>query len=248
MGYLHEGHLSLVKRAKDAAAYTVVSIFVNPTQFNNQQDFETYPIDIERDLAALQKVGVDLVYIPTVADIYPFGVRTMLKAGPAAKGYEGACRPGHFDGVVTVVNILFNQVQPTVAVFGEKDFQQVAVIRQMVEDLAIPIEIITAPLIREPSGLAMSSRNVRLSEQGRVTAAGISRVLMECKQHYQSGAIAMNDLESNLANLFAATPGIDVEYASIIMDGEYPRALFAGVVEGVRLIDTLHFEDKSTVD
>jgi pantoate--beta-alanine ligase len=241
MGYLHEGHLSLVERVKEVAAYTVVSIFVNPTQFNNKQDFETYPIDIERDLAALQNAGVDLVYTPSTTDIYPYGVRTMLKAGPAAEGFEGACRPGHFDGVVTVVNILFNHVQPTVAVFGEKDFQQVAVIQQMVEDLSIPVEIITAPLIREPSGLAMSSRNVRLSEQGRRTAAGISSVLIECKKLYQAGSIKREDLEAMLVNRFAEKSGIEVEYASIINDGDAPRALFAGYVEGVRLIDTLIF-------
>jgi pantoate--beta-alanine ligase len=238
MGYLHEGHLSLVRRAKERAPFTVVSIFVNPAQFNNKEDFEKYPIDIERDLSLLKTVGVDLVYIPKVEGIYPKDFSLKIKAGSKAEKFEGACRPGHFDGVVTVVNILFNQVQPTFAVFGEKDFQQVQVIEQMVSDLSMPVEIIRSALIREPSGLAMSSRNVRLSEEGKKIAAGIFRILDQTKQEFKTGKIQFSQIDTFLSNTFESEPGITLEYATAINDNGIPRVLFAGFVEGVRLIDT----------
>jgi len=179
MGALHEGHLSLMKIAKSNADRCVVSIFVNPTQFAPHEDFDKYPRDEKRDLDLLRSVNVDLVYLPSVADIYPNGPAADLKAGPAAQGLETLIRPGHFDGVVSVVARLFAQVGPDIAIFGEKDFQQLQVIREMAQDKKLPIEIIPGPIARDEFGLALSSRNAYLSPEELKIARRLNVILSD---------------------------------------------------------------------
>lgn len=181
MGNLHQGHLTLVERAKEYADVVVVSIFVNPMQFGNPDDLNNYPRTLEQDLAKLEAIGTAMVFTPTPEIIYPKGLenQTFVEVPKLSNMLEGASRPGHFRGVATIVTKLFNLVQPDVACFGEKDFQQVAVIRQMVEDLAMDIEIVPVPTVREQDGLAMSSRNNRLTEQERAVAPRLAKVMFE---------------------------------------------------------------------
>lgn len=181
MGNLHQGHLTLVERAKEYADVVVVSIFVNPMQFGNPDDLNNYPRTLEQDLAKLEAIGTAMVFTPTPEVIYPKGLenQTFVEVPKLSNMLEGASRPGHFRGVATIVTKLFNLVQPDVACFGEKDFQQVAVIRQMVEDLAMDIEIVPVPTVREQDGLAMSSRNNRLTEQERAVAPRLAKVMFE---------------------------------------------------------------------
>ncbi len=181
MGNLHQGHLTLVERAKEHADVVVVSIFVNPMQFGNPDDLNNYPRTLEQDLDKLEAIGTALVFTPTPEVIYPKGLenQTFVEVPKLSNMLEGASRPGHFRGVATIVTKLFNLVQPDVACFGEKDFQQVAVIRQMVEDLAMDIEIVPVPTVREQDNLAMSSRNNRLTAEERAIAPGLSKVMFE---------------------------------------------------------------------
>ena len=177
MGALHDGHVSLIKLASQRCDQVAVSIFVNPLQFNRPDDFETYPRTLDDDLAACEAVGVDAVYAPTPATMYPRRFQTHVDPGPLAETMEGAARPGHFRGVTTVVTKLLTAVRPDVAVFGEKDFQQLTIIRRMVEDLDLGLEIVAAPTVREPDGLAMSSRNTRLSPDDRIAARCVPAAL-----------------------------------------------------------------------
>ncbi|SLN45279.1 Pantothenate synthetase [Pseudoruegeria aquimaris] len=190
MGFLHEGHLSLIRRAKAEADVVAVSIFVNPTQFGDPADLEKYPRDTERDLALLKAEGVDLVFMPEVADVYFEDSETIVETTRLANMMHGAVRPGHFRGVTTVVTMLFNIIQPDVAVFGEKDFQQLAVIRRMVRDLHIPVEIIGGRTCREADGLAMSSRNVRLTPEDRAAAVVLNRALDMAERLVRDGVTA----------------------------------------------------------
>ena len=187
MGYLHEGHLSLVKRAKEENQSVVVSIFPNPTQFAPDEDLESYPVDIEGDLRLLLKEGTDLVWIPDSADIYPENYQTWVDVEILTKKLEGIYRPNHFRGVTTIVAKLFNAVQPDKAYFGQKDAQQALVIKQMTRDLNYPIEILICPTVREPDGLAMSSRNSYLSEKERKAALCLIRGLEKAKKTYMKG-------------------------------------------------------------
>ncbi|WP_394553080.1 pantoate--beta-alanine ligase [Agromyces sp. MMS24-JH15] len=178
MGALHEGHLELVRRARELADVVVVSIFVNPLQFGPNEDFDRYPRALDADVAALETVGADLVFAPSVAEMYPDGPsQTRVAAGPIAALYEGASRPGHFDGMLTVVSKLFHIVQPDIACFGQKDAQQVYLVQRMVRDLDLPLGIEVVPTVREVDGLAMSSRNRYLSDEERVAALALSESL-----------------------------------------------------------------------
>src|SRR5690349_7543407 len=176
MGYLHEGHLSLVRRAREECDHVVISIFVNPTQFGPKEDLSKYPRDLERDMKMIEPY-TDLLWTPTAEMMYPPGFQTWVDVEEMTKPLEGAMRPGHFRGVTTVVAKLFNAIQPHKAYFGQKDAQQAAVIRQMVRDLNFPVEIVVCPIVREPDGLAMSSRNVYLDPEQRKAATVLSRSL-----------------------------------------------------------------------
>ncbi len=196
MGCLHEGHLSLIREAKAHCDCIVVSIFVNPTQFGPSEDYDAYPRCEEKDMALCREEGAAAVFLPQPADMYPAGASTWVEEVTLAKGYCGAQRPIHFRGVCTVVAKLFNIVQPDVAVFGQKDFQQVAVIRRMVRDLNFPITIIRAPIIRDEDGLAKSSRNVYLTPENRASALSLSRSLFAAKAAVEQGERAASVLET----------------------------------------------------
>ena len=201
MGFLHEGHISLVKLARQDCASVVVSIFVNPAQFGSNEDLAAYPRDLTGDLSKLEAAGVDLVWLPTPDLVYPAGYNTWVNVEGVSQPLEGAARPGHFRGVATVVSKLFNAVQPQKAYFGQKDAQQVAVIKQMVRDLNFPIDIVVVPTLREADGLAMSSRNTYLSPDERKAAAVLFRSLQAAKQAYAAGE---RDAEA-LRNVMHAT-------------------------------------------
>lgn len=191
MGALHDGHLSLVKRARGENDAVVVSVFVNPTQFNNQQDLATYPRTEEADCALLEQAGVDIAFVPSVEEIYPEGKDDrVFDLGPVAEVMEGAMRPGHFNGVAQIVSKLFDMVEPTRAYFGEKDFQQIAVIRRMVEIIGRGPEIVACEICRADDGLALSSRNVRLTPAQRAVAPGIHKVLAESREWSKTKSVA----------------------------------------------------------
>ncbi len=203
MGNLHEGHLALVRYAKDAADSVVVSIFVNPLQFDQADDLEAYPKTLEEDVRQLEALDVDLLFVPEVGDLYPNDMTTVarVEVPGISERLEGATRVGHFTGVATVVAKLFNLVQPDIAVFGEKDYQQLAVIHKMVKELNFPIEVLSIPTVRESSGLAMSSRNNYLSEEQRWQAAGLNRILHQLADSIQSGERNYRELEANGAEM-----------------------------------------------
>jgi len=187
MGYLHDGHLALVTESVAACDVTVVSIFVNPTQFGENEDLSSYPRDPDRDLALCREAGADIVFLPGVQDIYPAGFQTYVEPGALAEPLCGAFRPGHFRGVATVVAKLFNMVQPDTAFFGRKDFQQVAVVRQMARDLDMPLAVVSVDTVREDDGIAMSSRNAYLDAGERRRARCISRGLFAARQAFEAG-------------------------------------------------------------
>jgi len=215
MGYLHEGHLSLVRRAKAECGAAAVSIFVNPTQFGPNEDLARYPRDLERDLALLSELGTDLVFVPSVEEMYPKGFSTSVEVTDVTERLEGAARPGHFRGVATVVCKLLNIAQATRAYFGQKDAQQCVVIRTMVRDLNIPTEIVISPTIREADGLAMSSRNVYLSPAERSAAPVLYRALTAAQQRYAQGERSAAVLRSEMQALIDAEPLAKVDYISV---------------------------------
>ena len=215
MGYLHEGHLSLVRAARAENATVAVSIFVNPTQFGPNEDFAAYPRDVERDLDLLKAEGVDLVFSPPAKEIYPPGFDTYVLVGAVTDMLEGQARPGHFRGVATVVAKLFNIVLPDRAYFGQKDAQQAVVIRQMVRDLDIPVEVSIQPIVREPDGLALSSRNVYLSETERQAALVLSRSLRAVQRLYADGERDAERLRASLRATLAAEPLARPDYVSV---------------------------------
>ncbi len=215
MGYLHAGHLALVERARGENDRVVVSIFVNPTQFGPQEDFNRYPRDLERDLALLREARVDAVFAPSVAEMYPPGFATYVEVGDVTERLEGAARPGHFRGVATVVTKLFNIVQPDRAYFGQKDAQQLVVIRKMVADLAIPVEVVAVPTVREPDGLALSSRNVYLSPEERRAAVALSQSLFAARDRFQAGERDAEALRETVRALVAREPLVRLEYVSV---------------------------------
>jgi pantoate--beta-alanine ligase len=214
MGYLHEGHLSLIHRAREECEHVAVSIFVNPTQFGANEDLSKYPRDLERDLRLIAPLGVDLVWNPTPDTIYPPGYQTWVEVESLTRPLEGAMRPGHFKGVTTVVAKLFNAVQPHRAYFGQKDAQQAAVIRQMVRDLNFPIEIIVCPIVREADGLAMSSRNKYLEGADRQAATVLFRALSAARSAYESGERSAVKLRTVMKDVLAAEPRANPQYVS----------------------------------
>ena len=214
MGYLHEGHLSLVRRAREECDHVVVSIFVNPTQFGPKEDLSKYPRDIDRDLGLLEPLGVDLIWMPTPQIMYPPGYQTWVEVETITRPLEGAMRPGHFRGVTTVVAKLFNGVQPHNAYFGQKDAQQAAVIRQMTRDLSYPIEIVVCPIVREPDGLAMSSRNVYLDPEQRKAAPVLYRSLCAAKEAHEDGVMDAETLRQIMKDVLVSEPLAHVQYIS----------------------------------
>ncbi len=214
MGYLHEGHLSLVSRAKAENQHVIVTIFVNPTQFGANEDLSKYPRDLERDLSLLRPLGVDVVWTPTAEVMYPPGYQTWVEVEALTSPLEGAMRPGHFRGVTTVVAKLFNATQPTKAYFGQKDAQQAAVIRRMAVDLNFPLEVIICPTTREADGLAMSSRNKYLSEAERKAATVLFRSLSAAKDLHASGELDAEKLRGKMKEVIANEPLANMQYVS----------------------------------
>jgi pantoate--beta-alanine ligase len=214
MGFLHEGHLSLVRLAKKECVSVVVSIFVNPTQFGPNEDLESYPRDLERDLALLEAVGVDVVWMPTAELMYPPGYQTWVEVEEMTQPLEGAQRPGHFRGVTTVVAKLFNGVRPDKAYFGQKDAQQTAVIRQMVRDLNFPLQVVVAPIVREPDGLALSSRNSYLDAEQRQAATVLSRALQAAAAAYKEGERDANVIREIMDKTIEGEPLAQAQYVS----------------------------------
>jgi pantoate--beta-alanine ligase len=216
MGYLHEGHLALMREARRACGLVVVSIFVNPTQFGPTEDIDRYPRDLERDLRLCATVPVDLVFHPAVAEIYSPGSRTRVSVSGLTETLCGASRPGHFDGVATVVAKLFQIVQPDVAYFGQKDAQQVAVIRRMAADLNFDLDVLAVPTVREPDGLAMSSRNVYLTAEERQAAPVLSRSLRMARDRVAAGERDLVALRESMAAMVASEPLAAIDYVSIV--------------------------------
>jgi pantoate--beta-alanine ligase len=214
MGYLHDGHLSLVRRAREECDHVIVSIFVNPTQFGPKEDLSRYPRDLDRDLSLLEPLGTDLVWMPGAEIMYPPGYQTWVDVESITRPLEGAMRPGHFRGVTTVVAKLFNAVQPHKAYFGQKDAQQAAVIRQMTRDLSYPIEIVVCPIVREPDGLAMSSRNIYLDPEQRKAATVLNRSLSAAKEAYEKGERDAEKIRGKMKEVLAGEPLAQVQYVS----------------------------------
>jgi pantoate--beta-alanine ligase len=214
MGYLHAGHMSLVGLAKEQCGSVVVSIFVNPAQFGRGEDLSKYPRDLDRDLDLLEAAGIDLVWTPTAEIMYPPGFQTWVEVQEMTRSLEGAMRPGHFRGVTTIVAKLFNAVRPDRAYFGQKDAQQAAVIRQMTHDLNMPIEVIVGQTIREPDGLALSSRNVFLSGDERKAATVLYRALSAAKTAYEKGDQDAENLRQIMKETIATEPLAGMQYVS----------------------------------
>jgi pantoate--beta-alanine ligase len=249
MGALHDGHVSLVELARRHATRVVASVFVNPTQFGPGEDFERYPRTPEKDAARLEEAGCDLLFLPAVDVVYPPGASTRVRVEGPSAGFEADFRPGHFEGVATVVAALFGLVRPDVAVFGEKDAQQLAVVRALVRDLHLGIEIVGAPIVREADGLAMSSRNVYLSEAERRAAPVLARSLEAVRAAVAAGERAADRLVATIRATVAAEPLVHLEYAAVVGAEDFrPRERAAGDVVvpiaarlgDTRLLDNLH--------
>ena len=249
MGALHQGHLSLYKAAKKENDEVISSIFVNPTQFNNPDDFQKYPKTLEKDIELLEKAGVDAVYIPNVEEMYPDGLNSKKYDFDGLENeMEGKYRPGHFDGVGTIVEELFRQVQPHNAYFGEKDYQQLAIIKKMVEKTKLPVKIHGVPTLREEDGLAMSSRNVRLTETQRKEATIIYETLTKVKEWFK--VISLEEIKQKVTDIFRNS-NFELEYFVIAdektlketdffyKDKNY-RAFIVAYAGDVRLIDNMH--------
>jgi len=245
MGALHAGHLALVEEAKLAADRVVVSIFVNPTQFGPSEDFAKYPRKEQADSRLLAGAGVDLLWMPSVEEMYPNGPEITVRASEIGDTLDGAHRPGHFDGVTTVVSRLFDQVKPDVALFGEKDWQQLAVIRRMVADLELALEIRGVPTQREDDGLALSSRNIFLADEDRAKAVALPRALGAAERTIATGGDPAAALAQAIDTLSAA--GFDVDYVELRdavtlgapIEGQPMRLLAAARIGGTRLIDNI---------
>ncbi|HTE85048.1 MAG TPA: pantoate--beta-alanine ligase [Dehalococcoidia bacterium] len=248
MGALHEGHLALVQRARAECSHVAASIFVNPTQFGPSEDLDRYPRPLERDLELLREEGVDLVFLPSVEEIYPPGSDTAVVPGALSRRLEGRTRPGHFRGVATVVTKLLNVVCPDRAYFGEKDGQQLRVVQALVRDLFLPVTIVPVPTVREADGLALSSRNVYLSPEGRRAATVLWRALQSAEASWESGERRCRQLRDRMRAVIDAEPLATADYVSVADPStlrELPWArgdAFASLavrIEGVHLIDNV---------
>jgi pantoate--beta-alanine ligase len=215
MGWLHAGHRALMQRARAADATSVVTIFVNPRQFGDPTDLEQYPRNEARDVAICEEEGVDLVFAPSVEEVYPPGFDTTVRVGAIAEPLEGAARPGHFDGVATVVAILFNLIGAEHAYFGQKDAQQVLVVRQMAHDLAIGTEVVACPTVREADGLALSSRNVHLDPAERAAAVVLHRALVAAREAWADGERSGNALRAVMRRVLGSQPLAEPDYVSV---------------------------------
>ena len=248
MGALHDGHMALVERARELADRVVVSIFVNPLQFNDPSDLDRYPRQEESDLAKLEAAGCDLVWLPTASDLYPDGFATTISVGGISERWEGQHRPGHFDGVATVVAKLLISVVPTVALFGEKDFQQLAVIRRMTMDLGLGTRIVGVPTVRDSDGLALSSRNALLSDDERARAVALPIALKEAAEAIRSGQRVGHALDAAKARLTDAGFA-KVDYVALVDEASLDplselgngaeRLIAAATIGSTRLIDNL---------
>jgi pantoate--beta-alanine ligase len=248
MGFFHEGHLALMDLLRPHCETLVVSLFVNPTQFDDKGDFAAYPRATDRDAALAREHGVDILFLPEVEEVYPVGETTIVEVGGVSQEMEGRYRAGHFTGVATVVAKLFAGLQPDIAMFGRKDAQQIAVLRAMVRDLRFPVELIDAPLVREPDGFALSSRNVRLDRESRERALAISRGLFQAAEQVDAGERRGERLEATVRR---SMKGLQVDYATLaskdtmvpIATLDQPAVLAAAARVGeVRLIDNVTFD------
>ena len=251
MGALHQGHASLVERSVKENDVTVVSVFVNPTQFNDKNDLKNYPRTLEADCALLEKVGATITFAPTVEEMYPTEDTRQFSFAPIDTVMEGACRPGHFNGVAQIVSKLFYAVEPDKAYFGEKDFQQLAIIREMVRQLAFDIEIVGCPIVREEDGLAMSSRNTLLTAEERERALTISRALFASLEHAKENTLAAT--KAFVEDIINSTPGLELEYYQIVDgntlqeisewdDCDYVVGCIALFCGKIRLIDNIKYK------
>lgn len=250
MGALHEGHISLIKQAKAENAICVASIFVNPLQFNNIEDFNKYPIQQEKDIALMEQAGCDILFIPEVSEFYPTQPSLSIDVGILDRVLEGAHRPGHFSGVAVVVSKLFNTVNPNNAYFGQKDLQQVAVIKLLVKELNFPIEVIACPIVREKNGLAMSSRNMRLSDSGQTSASNLfvalslmEKAILQGEKNIQNiisaGKTYLNNFEEIKIEYLEVVNSTTLETIDIIENFSSVAICIAAHIEEVRLIDNI---------
>lgn len=249
MGYLHEGHVSLLRRGRELGELLVLSIFVNPLQFGPREDLSRYPRDLDGDLAKAASAGCDVAFLPTPQTMYPPGFQTRVQVTEAEQGLCGGTRPGHFVGVATVVLKLINLVQPDVMLLGEKDYQQLAVLKRMAADLALPVEILGCPLIRDEDGVALSSRNVYLSPAEREEARALSRALFAAEQSFRRGERRSEALLKTAQDVLAGAPGVRLQYLELrdaesldAVPAELQRPavlLVAGHVGTTRLIDNI---------
>jgi pantoate--beta-alanine ligase len=246
MGYLHDGHLSLIDRARAECATVMVSIFVNPTQFGPTEDLTRYPRDLPRDLSLCDEHGVDVVFTPAESEIYPPGYATYVEVTGLQDRWEGASRPGHFRGVATVVARLFRLALPDRVYFGEKDYQQLQIVSRMARDLALDLEVVPCPTVRESDGLAMSSRNAYLDAESRANAISLSQALSAAQELADSGVRDGASLVSAMRDIVSHYPAVELDYAAIVdpstlepletVEG-HARAIIAARVAGIRLID-----------
>ena len=251
MGALHEGHASLVRRSVAENDITVVSVFVNPTQFNDKNDLQNYPRTLDADCKLLDEVGADIVFAPSVDEMYPEEDTRSFSFAPLDTVMEGACRPGHFNGVAQIVSKLFYAVEPDRAYFGEKDFQQLAIIREMVRQLALGVEIVGCPIVRESDGLSMSSRNTLLSKEERERALTISRTLFKSLEHAKANSL--KETKEFVETVIKDTEGLELEYYQIVDgntlqeiaewgDSEYVVGCIALFCGKIRLIDNIVYK------
>ena len=251
MGYFHEGHLSLMRYGREHGDRLVVSLFVNPAQFGPKEDLDRYPRNLEGDAALARQVGVDVLYTPAAADMYPEGYQTYVTVEDLSRPLCGASRPGHFRGVATVVLKLFHQVLPHLAIFGEKDYQQLAIIQRMVADLNVPVEVVGRPIVREADGLAMSSRNTYLSPEERRAALGLFQALTRAREMAAAGETRADRILSEVEQIITANPCVRQDYAALVDPKSLKnvdtlrgpaRLAVAAWVGATRLIDNMLLE------